>query len=416
MVAGAFLGMLIFTKLPAIPLLLIGGGCVAIALTLSRQQKQEAIVAEKAAQLAEKKQPEERIENFLATDPMEIEIGLGLVRLADPKRGGDLLDRIQRVRQSVATDLGIVMPKVRVRDNARLDSTAYRIKIADVAVAEGTLEPAMLLAIDTGATTGKLPGIETREPALGAAAVWIESAVREQAEANRYRVIEPAAVLSLHLTEIVRRHADELLTRDAAKHLIDELKKSNPATVNELIPEQMKLAEVQRVLQLLLREQVPIRQLGPILEALGDHAARTNDPIALTEIVRRRLGRTICSRYRAADGKLYVATLDPEWEDRLAAGIATDSNGLAVRLPPQTIGALCRSLADGVAKLARENHPPVVLASESIRPALKQIVATQLPQLVVLSFSEISRDTLVESVTTVHSELDVDRPTYQSAA
>jgi flagellar biosynthesis protein FlhA len=408
--------MLVFTKLPTIPLLLLGGGCTAMAVMLTRESKRAAEAAEKIEQAARKKPPEDRIENYLTTDPMEVEIGLGLVKLADPKRGGDLLDRIQRVRQNVASDLGIVMPKVRVRDNARLDSTAYRIKIADVPVAEGTLEPAMLLAIDTGTTTGKISGIETREPALGAAALWIEPTVREQAEANRYRVIEAAAVLSLHLTETVRRHADELLTRDSAKHLIDELKKSQPAAVNELIPDQMKLAEVQRVLQSLLREQIPIRQLGPILEALGDHAGHSKDPIALAEIVRRRLGRTICSRYRAADGKLYVATLDPELEDQLTAGISITSEGLLIRLPPQTIATICRALDDAVARLSRENYPPVVLVPEAIRPALKQITASQLPRLVVLSYGEIPRDTPVESVAMAHAGETANWQTLQPAA
>ncbi|MCC7086211.1 MAG: flagellar biosynthesis protein FlhA [Pirellulales bacterium] len=415
-VAAAFLGMLIFTKLPTIPLLLLGGGCILIALARSRQQQSEFQAAEKADQATKKKLPEDRIENYLSIDPMEIEIGLGLVRLADPKRGGDLLDRIQRVRQNVAGDLGIVMPKVRVRDNARLDSMAYRIKIADVPVSEGTLEPAMLLAIDTGVTTGKLRGIKTREPAFGTTATWIEPADREQAESYRYRVIEAVAALALHLTETVRRHADELLTRDAAKHLIDELKKSQPAAVNELIPEPMKLSEVQRVLQLLLREQISIRQLGSILEALGDHASRTKDPIALAEAVRRRQGRTICSRYRAADGKLYVVTLDPELEDYVAAAMSSSAEGLAARLPPHAVAAICRAIVEAVAQLARENYPPVVLVADTVRPALRQITASQLPRLVVLSYGEIPSDTPVESLALAHANESSNWQALQPAA
>src|SRR5262249_27454022 len=161
--------------------------------------------------------------------------------------------------------------------------TQYRIKIADIPVAEGTLEPGLFLAIDSSATTGKVRGIETREPAFNTPATWIDGGLRDQAELYGYTVVEPAGVLATHLTETVRKHADEILTRDASKHLVDELKKSSPAVVEELIPSQMKLPEVQRILQMLLREQVPIRQLGPILETLGDYAGRTKDPVLLTE-------------------------------------------------------------------------------------------------------------------------------------
>src|SRR4029079_18584529 len=206
-VTGGFLLMLVFTNLPTIPLVTIGGSCVGMAVMLSRQkQRDEAVAATKVKDDAKKK-PDERIEDFLTTDPMEIEIGVGLIRLADPKRGGDLLERIQRVRQSVAADIGIIMPKVRIRDNMRLDQTQYRIKISDIPVTEGTLEPALHLAIDSGATTGKVRGIETREPAFNTTATWIEAGVRDQAELYGYTVVEPAGVLATHLTETVRKHA-----------------------------------------------------------------------------------------------------------------------------------------------------------------------------------------------------------------
>ncbi len=333
-VAGAFLGMLIFTSLPTLPLILIGGSCVGLSVMLSRQEHRDAAAAESKALEAGRKKPDQRIEDYLSTDPLEIEIGVGLVRLADPKRGGNLLDRIQHVRQNVATEIGIVMPKVRIRDNLRLEQTEYRIKIADIPVAEAALEPAMLLAIDTGGVTGKVRGIEIREPAQDRPAIWIEPALRDQAESFGYKVIEPAGVLAAHLAETINRHADEILTRDATKHLIGELKKTSPAVVEELIPAQMKLAEVQRILQMLLREQVPIRQLGPILETLGDCAARIDDPVLLAEQVRRRLARVICTRYRDADGTLHVLTLDPALEDRLQAGIEQGQGGLLIRLPP----------------------------------------------------------------------------------
>ena len=203
---------------------------------------------------------------------MEVEVGVGLIRLADPKRGGDLLDRIGRVRQSVASEIGIIMPKVRIRDNMRLEPNQYRIKIADMSIAQDYLEPSQLLAIDSGLTTGQVDGIPTKDPAFGTDAKWIHPSLQDDAEMFGYTVVQPGAVLATHLTEVCRRHADEILTRDATKHLVDELKASHPTVVDELVPGMMTLAEVQSVLQMLLREQVSIRQLATILETLGDYA------------------------------------------------------------------------------------------------------------------------------------------------
>ncbi|HEY5312516.1 MAG TPA: flagellar biosynthesis protein FlhA [Pirellulales bacterium] len=397
-VTGAFLGLLIFTNLPTAPLVLLGSGCGGLALMLSRKQ-QTSTKAEAAKALVEKKKPpEEKIEDFLAIDPMEIEIGVGLIRLADPKRGGDLLDRVQRVRQNVAADIGIIMPKVRIRDNMRIEQNSYRIKIADMPVAEATLHPGRFLAMDSGLTTGKVPGIATKEPAFGTAAVWVEPTDRDRAEMLGYTVVEPVSVLATHLTEAVRKHADEILTRDATKHLVDQLRQTSPAVVDELIPSQMKLAEVQQILQMLLREQVPIRNLGPILETLGDSAARTRDPVLLTEFVRHRLSRAICTRYRDASNRLCVVTLDPALEDRVRAGFEHNERGLFIRMSPPAIEATCRLISKEVDKLVRTNRPPIVLCSPQIRAALKQMTLPHLPQLAVLSYNEITRDTQIESL------------------
>ena len=397
-VAGGFLGVLIFTSLPTAPLAVLASGCLGFAMLQTRERKQNKAQAAAQAQAAEKKPPEERIEDYLIVDPMEIEIGVGLIRLADPKRGGDLLARVQRVRQNVAADIGILMPKVRIRDNMRLDQNAYRIKVADNPVADNTLQPQLLLAIDSGVTTGRIAGINTRDPAFGTAAVWIEPGQRDQAEMLGYTVVEPQSVIATHLTEVVRKHADEILTRDATKHLIDELKKASPAVVDELVPGVLKLAEVQQILQMLLREEVPIRQLGPILETLGDYAGRTKDPVFLTEAVRSRLARTICSRYRDASNRLHVVTLDPALEDRVRAGFEHNERGLFVRMSPQAIEATVRVIAKEIEKLTAKGFPPVLLVSPQIRPALRQMTAAQLKQVAILSYNEITRDTQIETL------------------
>ncbi len=201
--------------------------------------------------------------------------------------------------------------------------------------------------------------------------------------------------------ETVRRHADEILTRDAAKHLVDELKRTSPTVVDELIPGVMKLAEVQQILQMLLREGVPIRQLGAILETLGDYGTRTRDPILLTEYVRHRLARTICSRCRNQDNRLFVVTLDPALEDRIRAGFDHNEKGMLIRMSPQAVEMTCRLIAASVERPTMANHPPTLLVSPPIRAALKQMTLPHLPQLAVLSYNEITRDTKIESVAMV---------------
>ncbi len=398
-VAGGFVAVLIFTSLPTLPLLTIGGGCIGLAYILTNvDEETKRKEAAEQAEAQRQQKPDERIEDYLSIDPMEMEIGVGLIRLADPNRGGDLLQRITGVRQGVAADIGIILPKVRIRDNMQLGENDYRIKIANNPVASAMVYPTRLLAMDSGMTSGTISGEPARDPAFNQPAVWIETGVRDQAEMLGYTPVEPSAVLATHLQEVVRRHAEDILNRDATKHLIDELKKTSPAVVDELIPGQLKLAEVQQVLQMLLREEVPIRQLGLILETLGDHAARTKDPVWLTEYVRHRLARTLCSRYRDDEARLHVITLDPALEDRISAGIEHNERGLFVRMSPQAIETTCNLIGAELDKLTRMGHKPIVLVSPQIRPGLKQLTSAHLSRLTVLSYNEVTRDTKIESV------------------
>lgn len=416
-VSAAFLGLLVFTQLPKTPLLILGGGCLAIAAAGRRRAAKTAgggaAGAEGTTNKAGERTPErtgekpsaeagrsreDRVEDYLAVDPIEVELGMRLLRLADPARGGDLLRRVTLVRQRVAAEVGIVLPKVRVRDNLRLDERAYRLRLANNPVAQGILYPERLLAIDAGRATSPLEGEEAWDPITQRPAYWISASQRERAESNGYEVQDAASIIAGHLHEVVRRHADELLTRDAVKHLIEELRKTSPAAVDELIPNQLRLADLQQVLQLLLREEVPVRQLGLILEALGDYAPRTTDPLVLVEHVRQRLARTLCARYRDADQRLQVVTLDPVLEDRLIAGVVDESTRGVVRWQPTWIEALCDALATEVQKLVHQRRSPVVLVSPTVRRALKDLTAARLPRLVVLSYHEITRDTRIESV------------------
>ncbi len=324
MVAGGFLLLLIVTNLPTIPMATLGIGCIGLAVVMNRQTAQNVVNDANKAEAeatAAAVPAEKRVEDFLAVDPMEMSIGLGLLSLADPSRGGDLMQRITGVRNSIATDIGIILPKVRVRDEMSLGEFEYEIRIGGNPIARSSVFPGRLLAIDGGNTTGVIEGEPTRDPTFGEPAVWIDPLRREQAAIYGYTTVDPGAVLATHLQEISRRHADELLSRDATKHLIDELKETLPTVVEELVPGLMKVSEVQSVLHLLLREDIPIRQLGIIMETLGDFAGKTKDPIWLCEYVRHRLARTISSRYRDEQDRLHVIALDPAMEDRIAAGI-----------------------------------------------------------------------------------------------
>ena len=399
-VAGGFLLLLIITNLPAIPMATLGCGCIGLAVVMSRntsiQNGKDADKADADAAAAAAP-PEKRVEDFLSVDPMEMSIGLGLLSLADPSRGGDLMQRITGVRNAIATDIGIILPKVRVRDEMSLGEFEYEIRIGGNSIGRAMVFPGKLLAIDGGNTTGVIDGEPTRDPTFGEPAVWIDPIRREQAAIYGYTTVEPGAVLVTHLQEVARRHADELLSRDATKHLIDELKESAPTVVDELVPGLMKISDVQQVLHLLLREDVPVRQLGIIMETLGDFASKTKDPIWLSEYVRHRLARTISSRYRDEQGRLHVVALDPAMEDRIAAGLEHNERGLFVRMSPAAIDTTCERIQEAVKKLVTAGRPPVILVSPRVRPGLRQITASTMPRLRILSYNEITQDTKIES-------------------
>jgi flagellar biosynthesis protein FlhA len=399
---ASFLFILTLTDLPKMPLRTIALSSIGLALIMTRKAKAVRQAEENSVAKAEAektKQSEEQIEDYLKIDPMELEIGVGLIPLADPARGGDLLDRIHRLRKEVAAEIGIILPRVRIRDSFQLDQLQYRIKIAGQPVALGMVYPDMYLAMDSGVATGQVQGIEILDPAFGTPALWIDGVTKDQAEIFGYTVVEPGAVIATHLLEIIRKHADEILTRDATQHLLDELKKSNPAVVDELLSKVLSLGQVQQVLQLLLREQVPIRQLGTILEVLGDYGTATKNPPLLTDYVRTKLARTISTRYRDENNVLNVVLLDPALEDQIRAGFEnTEQNGFYIRLSPNAIEHLCKKILPELDKLTQMNLPPIVLVNPQIRTALKRMTNATIPGLVVLSYTEITHDTQVVGV------------------
>jgi flagellar biosynthesis protein FlhA len=401
LISAAFIFLLSFTGIAKLPIYMIVGACIGFSLLIRRTHRKERQSEEQSRQEQEKaeneQKKEDRVEDYLAIDPMELEIGVGLIPLADPARGGDLLDRIHKIRQTVAAEIGILLPRVRIRDSFQLDQLQYRIKIANNPVASNMVYPDLYLAMEgDGEILNKIQGIATTDPAFGNPAWWIDAQTKDNAELFGYTVVESAAVVATHLTETVRKHADELLTRDATQKLIDELKVNSPALVDDLM-KTMQLGQIQQVLQMLLREQVPIRQLGTILETLGDSIGRTRDPIMLCEYARQRLSRTLSTRYRDSEGTLNLVMLDPALEDQIRAGFQWTEQGIDLRFRPEYIDQLCTRITQEVTRLRELNLPLVILVNPQIRPILKRITSGKIYDLVILSYSEITTDTRIES-------------------
>ncbi len=398
-VAGGFLGLLMLTHLPRLPLLMLGSACVGAAVFLSRQPEPVAAKPTPGTRRNTATPPAEpRIEEYLSVDPVEVELGLALVRLADASRGGNLLARITQLRQAIATELGLVLPKVRIRDNLRLTENQYRIKVLGNPIASATLPTDGVLAVPPSATAPRWEHPVTRHPAFVANLVTIPHAQVAEAERAGYTLLDPAAVLLQHLRQVVSRQAAELLTRDATKHLVEETRRTAPAVVDELIPQVMKLADVQRILQRLLAEGVSIRALSTILEALGDEAGRAAGDLQLTERIRLRLARSICAQYRDERERLHVVTLEPALEERILAQTQLVGGDSVVRMSSQEIENLCRTIDASMTPLRQMSRPEVLLVKPEIRAALRRLVAPWLPLLVVLSYPEITPETKVVSL------------------
>ena len=400
-VAAMFLVLLAFTGLPAVPLLVVGSCCGGLAYVLSRNEQRAATAAavkERDAAAAAKKEPE-KVEKLLDLDTMELEVGYGIVRLVDASKGGDLLERISMIRRQIAVELGIIVPPVRIRDNMQLGANDYVVKIKGQAVARGVTYPEQFLAMDNGATSGPIPGgTVTTEPAFGLPAYWITESERAHAEMLNYTVVEATAVLATHLTEVIKSHAHELLTRQDVKNLLDNLKGRAAAVVEEVIPTQIKPGELQRVCQNLLRERVPIRDMETILETLGDYAGRTKDLEVLTEYVRNALARTICKQYVDDEDRLWCVTLDPALEDLVRGHVERTETGTMNRMPPQTQQQVVRQISERVTELTQTGRSAVVLCSPEVRGALRRMTEAALPHVAVLGYNEIVSEVRPEAI------------------
>ena len=400
-VSAVMLGLFgIVPGMPAIPF--FGVAAFLAMLTYVSQQthlaETEKEAAEQAAEETERERGEERTEDLLSIDPLKIELGYGLIFMADAHQGGDLLTRIQIIRQQTATKMGFVVPVIRIVDNMRLRPNEYQIKLRESVIASYELMPGHFLAMNPGLVQEEIEGYPTQEPAFGLQAVWVAKENRDRAERLGYTIVEPTAVIATHLTELIVAHADELVTREDVQTLVSHLKESSPTAVDELLPNILTYGELQKVLHNLLRERVSIRNLETIIEVLCDYGPRTKDTEVLTEYVRHALARSITTSFTDEDGVLRVATLSPELEQEILDSVNKSETGDFVPVSPERAEAISEGAAEAVQPLITAGHDPLILTSAPIRRYFRRIVERRIPKATVLSYNEIDPAAKLESI------------------
>ena len=394
---GVLLFLAIMPGLPGVPFTVLAAICGLIAWNLQRGQavEQEVQQVEQKAKAKKEATTPENIVSLLQVDPMELEIGYSLIPLVDTGQGGDLLDRIVMIRRQCALELGLVVPTIRIRDNIQIKPNAYIIKLKGIEIARGELMLDHYLAMNSGTVFEEVPGIETTEPAFGLPALWISENEREQAELNGYTVVDAVSVLATHLTEIIKQHADEILGRQETQNLLDNLRKTNGALVDEVVPNLLSVGEVQKVLANLLHERISIRDMSTILEVLADYATATKDTDILTEYVRHAMARHI-TQQNVQNGVLPCITLDPAIENKIAGGVQRTEHGSYVSLDPDSMQKLLLALQEELKKLTDQGYQPIVLTSPTVRPYFRNLVERSIAGLIVLSHAEIEQNVEIQ--------------------
>lgn len=396
--SGVLFAMSLMPGLPSIPFMLLSFATGAVAYVVMQEQKaqqQEATVKDIGASRA---QPQERISSIPPLDILALEVGYGLVPLVDAEQGGELLDRIKTIRKQIAQDIGIVVPPVHIQDNLRLKPNEYRILLRDNEIGRGELMLNHYLAMNPGLAEEKIAGVPTKEPTYGLPAHWIKEEVRDEALTKGYTVVDLATVLTTHLSDVIRRHGQELIGRQDVQKLLDHLKETHPKVVEELVPNLLPLGGVVKVLQNLLREQIPIRDLLTILETLADYAAMTKDIDMLSEYVRQAMARTITKMYQTAEGRIAVVTLEQSVEKLIAGSVQQTEQGYFLVMEPGTTQRFLDALSVNMEKCSALNYQPIVLCAASIRLPLKRFLDRFVPNLVVLSYNEILSSVKIQTL------------------
>ena len=359
--------------------------------------KVETEVEQEEAAAEEIRQPE-NVTSLLQVDPIELEFGYGIIPLADVNQGGDLLDRVVMIRRQIALELGTVVPIIRLRDNIQLNPNQYIIKIKGVQISEGEILFDHYMAMNPGYVEEEITGIPTLEPSFHLPALWITEGQRERAESLGYTVVDPPSIIATHLTEIIRQHIAELLTRQDVQNLINNLKESNPSLVEELVPKLLGVGEIQKVLQNLLKEGISIRDLLSIFETLADYAPTTRDTDILTEYVRQNLKRAISAKFFPANETTSVVTLDPKVEQEIMGSVKQTEQGAYLTLDPEKTKAIINSVQTETGKLESLGKSPIVITSPIVRVYFKRLTEDYFKDLIVVSYNEVESNIELQSV------------------
>ena len=405
--------MFLFGFIPGLPThlflfiaLFLGGiGYMVWSSTKVREQEEKAAAAgvPKANLTMD---AEEKVEDYLIVDPLELEIGYALIPLVDTTQGGDLLDRIKQIRNQLASQLGFIIPPVRIRDNMQLEPNQYTIKIRTIKVANGELMSGSYLAMNPTGNLEAIRGIQTIEPAFGLPAVWITESQKDYAEMSGYTVVELPAVLATHLTEVIKNNAEDLLTRQDVQELINNIKESNKAVVDEVIPSILSLGEIHKVLQNLVHEQVSIRDLPRILEILGEVARQNKNIDVLTEYTRNGLSAQICERIKNSDNTIRVMTLDPNLEAKLEGSLTEYDGAVKLNLSPSDAGAIIDAVKRTANEVKQMGEMPIMVASPVIRLQMKRLTENDIPNMIVLSYNEVVSGIELQSIGMVSLDND----------
>ncbi len=426
--SGMLLSLGLIPGLPTIPFVVLAILMGFLGYTVGREANMQAITAEEQAAMApagaggqapsgqpaqqgapsapgapsepQKAEPvsPEDVMKLLTVEPMEAEIGYAIIPLIDPAQGGDMLDRIGTIRKQMALEMGIVVPPIRIRDNIQIKPTEYILRVKGAEAGRGELLPDHYLAMNTGAAEEDLIGVPTKEPAFGLPALWISPDLRDKAEAMGYTVVDAPSVLATHLSEVIKKNGAELLTRQEVQKLTDMVKETAPAVIDELLAS-LSLGEIQKVLQNLMREQIPIRDLVTIFEALADYGKMSRSVDFLTERAREALSRLISLKIQGPDGIITAATLSPNWEQKIMAGVDGDlTRGWQLNLDPREVQKMISAISRAMDEMVMKNLPPVLLVHPDVRLIVRKLIEGSISNIFVVSYNEIVRGVQVKTV------------------
>ena len=387
---------------PKIPFIMLGGGACAMSYILKQSQQKEK-KAQQVSKTQDAAAPEKApVEELLEIDRVAVFVGVRLISMVDPKKKSNIFDRINALRRKFAQEYGIIVPLVRFRDNLTLDPNSYEIRLYDHVVASGKIEPDKFMAMDSGVVQKPVQGQKTTEPVYGLAALWVTAANKEAAELAGYTVIDPESVLITHLSETLQRHADEMVTREDVQKLLERLKASQPSLVNEVVPELVSVGLLQRVLQNLLEEQIPVRDLTHILEAVAEAAGRTKSAKLLTEVARKSLARTITEKYKDFAGRIAAITFEPAFEHHLLTSIRQEHDDVSLAVEPEITMALIKQVTNAWKTALDKGHDKAVLLCDArLRLAMKGVFGRVLARLAIVAYDEVTPGTSVDVLETV---------------